>query len=125
MRRHLAALTILAGGLFALGADAHPKLIRTSPEAGAVAASPDQIQLSFSERLMGNFCGAELFMVDMPGMKMAAPLPQQAATAIGADGATLIVTPSKPLAPGSYRVDYHAVAADTHKVTGSFSFSVK
>ena len=29
------------------------------------------------------------------------------------------------LAPGDYNVEWHAVSADTHRVTGSYSFSVK
>jgi methionine-rich copper-binding protein CopC len=30
----------------------------------------------------------------------------------------------KPLAPGSYRVRWHALSVDTHNTEGSFSFTV-
>lgn len=125
MNRSIHALVIVAAAFLASVAAAHPKLVQTSPQADAMVASPARIELHFSERLMNNFSGADLFMVDMPGMKMDKPSQEAASAAIGADGTTLIITPAKPLAAGSYRVDYHAVSADTHKVTGTFSFSVK
>jgi hypothetical protein len=46
-------------------------------------------------------------------------------TSVAADGKTLKATPKARLAPGSYRVDWHAVAADTHRIKGSFAFTVR
>ena len=31
---------------------------------------------------------------------------------------------AKPLSPGTYDVDWHAVSVDTHRVNGHFSFKV-
>ena len=37
----------------------------------------------------------------------------------------LLVVPIKDqLAPGDYKVEWHAVSDDTHRVKGSYSFSV-
>jgi len=52
--------------------------------------------------------------------------------ALGRDGraaasvraASAFVPISTPLPPGAYDVDWHAVGADTHRVTGHFSFRV-
>jgi len=37
---------------------------------------------------------------------------------------SLIVKFAQPLQPGSYKVNWQAVSADTHKVKGSFAFQV-
>jgi methionine-rich copper-binding protein CopC len=31
----------------------------------------------------------------------------------------------KPLAPGTYKVTWHAVSVDTHRTQGSYEFTVK
>jgi methionine-rich copper-binding protein CopC len=36
----------------------------------------------------------------------------------------LVVPVNQPLPPGDYKVEWHAVSDDTHRVTGSCSFSV-
>ncbi len=36
----------------------------------------------------------------------------------------LIVPIGEPLPPGNYKVEWHAVAEDTHRVKGAYSFSV-
>lgn len=125
MKSFIAACAVIAGVLVGTAAQAHPELVQTTPAANATTASPAKIELRFSERLVPEFSGADLFMVDMPGMKMDQPSKEAATTALGADGITLTVTPTKPLAAGSYRVDYHVVSTDTHKMTGTFSFRVK
>ena len=42
-----------------------------------------------------------------------------------ADKSTLIVKLPQPLAAGSYKVNWQAISADTHKVKGSFTFHVR
>lgn len=125
MKRFIAACAVIASVLVATGAQAHPELTQTTPAANATTASPAKVELRFSERLVPEFSGADLFMVDMPGMKMDQPSKEQATAALGSDGVTLTITPTKPLAVGTYRVNYHVVSTDTHKMTGSFSFRVK
>ena len=104
---------------------AHPALVQTIPAADTTAASPTRIELRFSERMVGAFSGADLLMVDMPGMKMDKPSKEAATATFSADGLTMTLVPAKPLQSGTYRVEYHVVSADTHRMTGSFSFRVK
>jgi methionine-rich copper-binding protein CopC len=125
MKRLILAGLVAAGLLAAAAAHAHPELVQTTPAANATTAAPARIELRFSERMVGAFSGADLLMVDMPGMKMDKPSKEPATAAIGADGMTLILTPAKPLSAGTYRVDYHVASTDTHRITGSFSFRVK
>ena len=46
-------------------------------------------------------------------------------TKVGADGKTLIITTKAPMPAGGYTLDWYAVAADTHRVTGKLSFTVR
>jgi methionine-rich copper-binding protein CopC len=99
---------------------AHPKLIRTVPVANAVVtADPSEIRLIFSERLEPSFSGAEL--KSQAGQKVetgkAASDPK--------DTKQLVIPLPSPLPAGTYSVNWHAVAADSHLVKGSFSFTVK
>lgn len=125
MRLSISAFIFVVGSLLTAHAEAHAKLVQTMPAAQAEVVSPPKVELRFSERLVGAFSGADLYMVDMPGMKMSKPARESASAAVGADGITLTITPAKPLPAGTYRVDYHVVSVDTHKVTGTFSFRVK
>lgn len=125
MRLSISAFVVVVSIFFAATVEAHPELVKTTPAAQAEVASPPKVELKFSERLVGEFSGADLYMVDMPGMKMSQPAKESTTAAVEADGITLTITPAKPLAAGAYRVDYHVVSTDTHKMTGTFSFRVK
>jgi copper resistance protein C len=123
MRFGLVAAT---AALFAAApAVAHPKLLSSTPAPNSVVASPARLQLTFSETLVANFSGVELVMTDMPGMKMSSPMRMAVATAIAPDGKTVLVTSAKPLPRGAYRLEWHVVSADTHRVQGSYAFKVK
>lgn len=123
MRFGLVAAT---AALFAAApAVAHPKLLSTTPAPNSVVTSPARLQLTFSETLVANFSGVELVMTDMPGMKMSAPMRMTVTTAIAPDGKTVVVTSAKPLPRGAYRLEWHVVSADTHRVQGSYAFKVK
>jgi methionine-rich copper-binding protein CopC len=109
------SLAVLSSAAFA-----HPKLIRTMPGADAVVtASPSEIRLIFSERLEPSFSGAEF--KTQAGQKVdtgkAAPDPK--------DTKQLVIPLPSPLPAGTYNVNWYAVAADSHRVKGSFSFTVK
>ena len=114
MRLSISAFVIVVSTFVVATAEAHPELVQTTPAAQAEVASPPQVELKFSERLVGEFSGGDLYMVDMPGMKMSQPAKENTTAAVGADGTTLTITPAKQLAAGTYRVDYHVVATDTH-----------
>lgn len=104
---------------------AHPKLLSASPAPNATAASTSRLKLAFSERLVAKFAGASLAMTAMPGMAMPAPKSIAATASVGPDGKTLNVALARPLAAGTYKLAYHVVSVDTHRVEGSYVFRVK
>lgn len=99
-------------------AQAHAHLVAASPAANAVVAAPKALVLHFSERLEPKFSGVEVFKAD--GSK--APV----ASEISADDRkTIIGRPTGPLPPGVYQVKWRTVAADGHRMDGTFSFVVR
>ena len=124
--RSLLAAPLLAALALAGTAQAHPKLLASTPSANASVVKPGKIELKFSEALIGPMTGAELVMTGMPGMANHAPMKITGFTAaIGQDRKTLTLMLRRALAAGTYRVTWHAVAADTHRVQGTFTFTVK
>lgn len=117
-------LVLTVGLLLSAVAQAHPKLLSSTPTEGAAGVAPSTIALHFSEQLTTQFSGAKLIMTDMPGMP-GAPMDVPAGVAAGGDPKTMVITPAAPLTTGTYRVEWRAVSADTHPITGSFSFKVK
>lgn len=114
------------GFLLAFAAQAHPQLVSSTPAANAVASKVQTVELHFSEKLVGQFSGVDLLMIDMPGMKMAEPMKMGDLTStLSADGKTLIVTSKEPLPAGTYDVTWHAVTSDTHRVEGTYKFEVR
>ncbi len=107
-----------------VAAYAHPKLVSATPAPNSVAAPTAELKLVFSESLVAQFSGADLVMTDMPGMKMNAPMKMPAKATLGADGKTLVVTLPKALPKGGYKLSYHVVSTDTHRVEGNYSFKI-
>ncbi len=125
MRTSYLLLTV-AALVSAAPALAHPKLVSATPAADAVVAAPNKLQLTFSEKLVSQFSAAELSMLEMPGMKMNAPMKMGGLTAsLAPDGMTMNLTLSKPLPKGTYKLSYHVVSTDTHRVEGGYTFKVK
>ena len=92
---------------------AHAKLTSSDPAANASVKSPSLIRLVFSEKLEPAFSGATLS--DAAGKKIPVP------ASVG--GATITLMPLS-LKPGAYKVTWHTVGHDTHRITGNFSFKV-
>ena len=111
----IAAAALSIGG----AALAHPALTAANPAANAVVPSPAAIRMTFSEAPFPKFSGVTL--TDATGKKVAlGPL------AISPTDKKQLVVPVKaPLKAGVYKVDWFAVAGDTHRVTGKYSFTVK
>lgn len=121
-RAIFAAATTVVGLLTAAGAaQAHPRLLSASPAANAVVGSTRTVQLRFSERLEPRFSGAEVAM--LTGGRTT-PV-RGAVSAVAADRVTLIVTLPAPLRQGQYQVSWRVVAADSHRITGSYAFRVR
>lgn len=137
-----ASLTLSPGIAFA-----HASLVASTPAANATVARPARIALTFNERLLGPTVRVSLFMTGMPaGMthdgvmdhskmdhsKMAsaattshAPVQIAVTSQLGRDGKSVTLTPRRALSAGSYRVDWAAAGADSHRMTGSFTFTVR
>ena len=118
------AVALSTGLLMSALAQAHPKLLSSTPAEGADGAAPSNIELHFSENLMTQFSGAKLVMTAMPGMAHA-PMPMKAKVAAGSDPKTMVITPLSPLPVGTYKVEWRAVSSDTHPITGNVTFKVK
>ena len=115
VRVTLAVLLTATVGRMAWG---HPVLEASDPGQGATVSSPKEIRLTFTENLIAKFSG--LTIKDQSGRPIGTASPSVNPN----DKRQLIVPISTPLPPGAYDVDWHAVGADTHRVTGHFSFRV-
>ncbi|AMQ83907.1 MULTISPECIES: copper homeostasis periplasmic binding protein CopC [Pseudomonas] len=124
MRTLKISLVLASGLLLSTLAQAHPKLLSSTPAEGADGAAPGKIELRFSEDLLTQFSGAKLVMTEMPGMAHS-PMPMKAKVSAGSDPKTMLVTPLSPLPAGTYKVEWRAVSSDTHPITGNVTFKVK
>ncbi len=121
-----AVLAVLGASLTPSLALAHPKVVSAKPAANARVAHTKVVTLNFSERLMPKLSSATLVMTGMPGMANHAPMKMAAVTSkVAPNGKSLVLTSAKPLPTGTYRVDWAVVSADTHRVTGTHSFSIR
>lgn len=104
---------VLLGLLLATPAFAHARLLSSEPAAGAKVKSPGQIKLHFSENLEPSFSSASL--IDASGKTV------PVSKSVGSQTITLLPLTLKP---GTYKVTWASVGQDTHRVTGSFGFTV-
>ncbi len=105
--------------LAATAAIAHPKLTSSTPAAdGMERTVPREIRLNFSEGVIAKFSGLEL--QDEGGKSVATGSPAVNPT----DKKQLVVPLNAPLTAGKYRVLWHAVSEDTHRVKGEYTFTV-
>lgn len=110
-----------AGICFALaatGAIAHPKLTSSAPAADGTERAAKEIRLSFSESVIAKFSGLELR--DESGKPIATGAP----AVDPKDKKQLVVPLDAPLPAGKYRVIWHAVSEDTHRVKGEYTFTI-
>ena len=115
----IGTLAVLAISLLATSANAHPKLISASPAADVSSkVSPTEITLNFSEGVIARFSGIEL--KDETGKAIATGV----AATDPKDRKQLVVPLPAPLMAGHYKVTWHAVSEDTHRVKGEYSFGV-
>ncbi len=101
-------------------ASAHAHLKTATPAADTtVTAAPSELRLGFTEGVNLKFTG-----VSVTG-PAGAPVSTGAAALAPGDDKMLVVPVSVPLAPGVYKVTWHALATDGHKTDGSYGFTVK
>ena len=123
-----ATATAVVLALSATAAMAHPKLVSSTPAADSTVAATAKLELHFSETLMPKLTGADISssMMAMGGKMESHVMKMEGKSALDPkDKKTLIVTLSAPLPAGTYKVDWHAVSTDTHRLTGNYSFTVK
>jgi methionine-rich copper-binding protein CopC len=108
MKKLLFLMLILASPALA-----HARLKASDPAADAKVKSPNLIRLTFSEALEPAFSSAELS--DAAGKTI------PVSKSVG--GASITLLPMG-LKPGAYKVSWHSVGHDTHRISGSFSFTV-
>jgi methionine-rich copper-binding protein CopC len=114
------AIALIVASLSGTAVFAHADLQSAEPAAGSAATtSPTQIRITFSEAVIAQFSGVEL--KDQAGKLIATGK----AAVDPANKNVLIVPISEPLPAGNYKVEWHAVSEDTHRVKGNYSFSVR
>jgi methionine-rich copper-binding protein CopC len=110
------ALAVMLGAVSV--ASAHAFLDHASPVVGStVHASPAQVRIWFSERIEPAFSSIQV--VDGGGQRL-----DKGDTAIDTSDNTLLIVSVPPLPPGTYKVVWTVVSADTHQTEGDFSFVV-
>ncbi|MBI5131545.1 MAG: copper homeostasis periplasmic binding protein CopC [Rhodopseudomonas palustris] len=118
LKKTLSIVVLGAVALASGAALAHPEFQSAEPPAGKSSASPKQIRILFNESVIPQFSGIEL--KDQTGKAIATGR----ATTDPTNKKLMIVPLKDQLAPGDYKVEWHAVSDDTHKVKGSYSFGV-
>ena len=128
MRTRL-AITFFALAAFLMNpttAFAHATVVSSNPTAGGLTSfMPDRIQITFTEDLL-QLEGKQVNSMSLSYMKhsdlgLAVPL-----TDVKVEGSTLsAAVPPGQHETGNYNVSYSIVAADGHKLNGSFLFTLK
>lgn len=103
--------------LVATQADAHARVVASTPAANAAIASPGAIAVTFSERVAPAFSG--LVVVDAAGAEF------PVATTVSENGRTVSGRTARPLTAGAYSLNWHAASSDGHRMTGSIAFTVR
>jgi methionine-rich copper-binding protein CopC len=115
-------MVFVASALLSLGAAtaalAHAQLVRAVPAAGsALHAAPSEVTLRFSEKLEPAF--SSVVVRDSAGKQV-----DRGDDKVDKRDRVVIRVSLPSLEPGVYKVEWKAVAADTHKVSGDFTFKV-
>lgn len=119
MARWVAVLVLTAAAVVVAApprAWAHPTLVSTMPEAGySVSEPPAQVGVVFDEPVTVHF----LVVEGQARGRIATTDPETSA-----DGATVTVSPTRPLPDGRYTVRWKITAQDGDVVEGAFGFGV-
>ena len=119
MRRHLARLTVIAAMLLPGAAQAHAFLDHAVPAVGGtVSIAPPELRLFFTQELEPAFSGMTISSEE--GRSIATGV-----ASVDPQNRAEMVLKLPPLAPGHYRVSWHAVSIDTHRTEGTFTFDVE
>lgn len=118
MKRGLTLIFIIVFLVIAPGVLAHAELVAAEPEPGAqLADAPAEIRLTFSEPIAAQ---SDIIVLGEGFAPVEGLVPQ-----LGADRPEQVYAPLPPLEPGPYTVQWTAVSADGHEISGSYSFSIR
>jgi hypothetical protein len=106
-------------------ASAHAKLVGSTPAANSAVSKVTSVSLQFNEKVVASTVKTELVMTGMPGMANHAPMKIPSTSMMGKDGKSTMLMVKRALVPGTYKVKWSAAGADTHRMGGEFSFTVK
>ena len=111
-----------AAVLLALSAPvlAHPKLVSAAPAADAAVSPTAKLDLAFSEAMVPAMTSVTL--AHMMG-QMAHPI--AGTLRFAPDNRSLSLVLARPLPAGTYSVAWKSVGADTHKVSGTYQFTIR
>ena len=96
-------------------AQAHAFLDHADPKVGSTGAAPSKVTVFMTEELEKAFSKLQVF--DSKGTEVDKK-------DVEVSGSTMTVSVPK-LGAGTYKVSWKAVATDTHKTNGTFSFTVQ
>jgi methionine-rich copper-binding protein CopC len=114
-----ASAACAAGLILAAGqAQAHARLLSSTPAADTTVVPPQKLALHFSEKLEPKFSAVELMKAD--GAKI-----EIKSSVLSDDPKTIEGDLAAPLQHGSYMVMWHAVSADGHRTQGDYNFTVR
>ncbi|MEZ0111424.1 copper transport protein [Catenulispora sp. EB89] len=121
MRRlaYVAALVLTVLVAVAPNASAHATVVSTSPGDGqVVAAAPGTVSVRFDEAVQMQFGALRVFSPSGARVDEGSP------THPAGQSDTVEVALSSNLGRGTYTVAWHVISADSHPVSGAFTFSV-
>lgn len=111
-------IAVAAAVAFAAGpAAAHARLVSATPAPNSTVAATRSVSMTFSERVVPAFSGFDV--VNAAGDNVSVR------TSVAEDGKTLTGALAHPLAAGAYRVDWRIASSDGHRMTGSYTFTVR
>jgi copper resistance protein C len=114
------ALPIALVLAFSAGAAlAHPHVVSSTPAKDAQVSAPKSVSIKFNEAPSVAFSAIAIKDASGKAVKVG-----KAGVDKG-DKTVLTADVGQTLTPGVYTVDWKASGADTHKATGTYSFTVK
>jgi copper resistance protein C len=116
--RAIATLGVAVGLSMASQAQAHAHLVSASPAENSATSAPKLLALHFSEKLEPAFSGVEITKADGGRVAIRSEVPAN-------DRKAIVGTVNGQLSPGVYRVQWHAVSADSHRTQGAYTFTVR
>jgi copper resistance protein C len=103
-------------------ANAHSRVISSTPAQGATVARPRVVTLNFSEALLPPTAAASIVMTAMPGVRNHGEMVIRNFTTAWSNGnRTMTLTLRQPLRTGTYEVRWQAAGADGHRMTGAMA----